>query len=392
MTEAPFLPRGFRILRPLELLNWRPIDIGASVPLESQTACPACAHTLTTLAVLAATPETAIRVGVCTTCGYAGYMDRPARTWISRYYAEVWTHGAEKDIAVLRKKQQPDNPASHAVRKALELLADRSRPILEIGSGYGTMLRFIRSRGFETVIGLESSRHRADTAARATGLPILSGDFESEAVQTELRKHAPFGLIASFHVLEHTYNPGEIIAAASRLQKPGDLLVLGVPNFAGEPAMNILLFLPHLHTFTAEALERLLHRFRYEIIAGNFSNAADLSVIARKISTPKTPKSAGNDYFTLAQKKFRRELALASLAPSGRPFDKDQGHQRYFWSKKDPAQSGFGPYHWYWRISDHLRGRRNFRSLLVEPLAAGAAASPPPVQLRFRDQLFLCIK
>lgn len=384
MTTAPPRTQGFRILEPLELLNWRPIEIGASVPLESQTACPACANGLNTLAVLSATPGTAIRVGVCTTCGYAGYMDRPARAWISRYYAEVWTHGAEKDLAVLRKKQQPDNSSSRAVRRALELLADRSRPILEIGSGYGTMLRFIRSYGVANVIGLESSRRRAETAREATGLSVLSGDFESEAVQAELRKHAPFGIIAAFHVLEHTYNPAEIIAAASRLQDAGDLLVIGVPNFSGEPAMSILLFLPHLHSFTREALERLLHRGGYTVIDGGFSDATDITIITRKISNPGSLQSGGGQYRTRAQEKFRRELALSSLAP--------HAHQRYFWSKKDAALSGIVPHRWHWRIGDRIHGRRNVRSLLIEPLAAGAATSPPPVQLRFRDRLFLCIK
>ncbi len=385
--NAPLLlvPRGFRILRPLELLNWRPIDIGASVPLEPQTACPACAHALNALAVLSGKSGPEIRVGVCEQCGYAGYMDRPARAWISRYYAEVWTHGTEKDIAVLEKKQQPDNPASRAVRKALALLPDRSRPILEIGSGYGTLLRFIQSRGFETVIGLESSRHRAQTAREATGLPILSGDFESTETQAELREHAPFGLIASFHVLEHAYNPEEIIAAAGRLQNPGDLLVLGVPDLAGEPAMNILLFLPHLHTFTADALAALLNRAGYGIVDASFSSGADLSVIARKRNAGHmTNGESQKNYFAAAVEKFKRELAIDSLAPSGA--------QRYFWSKKDAALSGILPSHWYWRMEDCLAGRQNFRSLLIEPLAAGAAPSPPPVQLRFRDQLFLCIK
>lgn len=372
---------GFRILKPLELLNWRPIEIGASVPLESQTACPACANALTALAVLSLNSGPAIRIGVCAACGYTGYRDRPARAWISRYYAEVWSHGAEKDIETLREKQQPDNASSRAVRKALEFLPDRSRPVLEIGSGYGTMLKFIRSRGFGTVIGLESSRRRAETARKATGLPVLSGDFESEAVQAELRKHAPFGLIASFHVLEHTYHPGEIIAAAGRVQEAGDLLVLGVPNFTGEPAMSILLFLPHLHSFTAEALERLLHRGGYTVIDRGFPDATDLTIIARKTSSPRSPQSGGSRSPALAQEKFRRELSLASLAPSGR--------QRYFWSKKDAAQSGIAPHRWHWRISDRLRGQNNFRSLLIEPLRQSADA---PIAIEFDGTLFLCIK
>ena len=390
MNDPRSMSRGFRILQPLELLNWRPIDIGASVPLESQTACPACANALNTLAVLSATSGTAIRVGVCEQCGYTGYMDRPARAWISRYYAEVWTHGTEKDIVSLREKWQPDNPSSRAVRKALALLPDRSRPILEIGSGYGTMLRFALEHGFPNVIGIESSRHRAETAREATGLPILSGDFESEAVQTELRKHAPFGLIYLFHVLEHTYHPAEIIAAIGRLQSPGDILVIGVPNLEGEPAMNILLFLPHLHSFTATALTHLLNRAGYEVVDTSGSDDIGLNVIARKLPPGHSRTAAGANAPPDAVAKFIRELALADLAPSGRPLDAARGKQRYFWSKKDAALSGIEPYRWYWRAADSFRSRRNMRSLLIEPPAEPASSAP--FVFTFAGDPFLCIK
>lgn len=379
-------PAGFRIIRPLELLNWRPVVIDETVPLETWTACPADRLKLRALAALSASGGLIIRIGLCEQCGYTGYLDRPTRSWISRYYADAWSQGAEKDTASLRKKRQPDNPARRALTSALELIRDRSRPILEIGAGYGTLLRFIQGQGFTKVMGLESSRRRAEAAAKATGLPMLAGDFEAGETQTELRKHAPFGLIIAYHVLEHTYDPGEIIAAASRLQNHGDLLVLGMPDVWSEPAMNIILFLPHLHSFSREALERILQHGGYKTVNAGFSDAQNITFIAEKTAAPSTVAATTprNDYYQRAREKFRRELALNRLTPAGR--------QRYLWSKKGAAQPDIKPYRWHWRISDRLSGRLNCRSLLIEPLAARAPAGSTPLSVQFAEGLFLCIK
>lgn len=378
MNVPRSVPRGFRILRPLELLNWRSIAITPAIPLEDQSRCPACGEPLANLALLGG-ERAAIRVGTCRICGYVGYRDRPTREWISRYYAEVWSHGAEKDTAKLAAKRPRENLITASLRSALTAISDRNRPVLEIGAGYGTMLRAVRDAGFASAIGIESSHTRAETARQATGLAILEGDFESPAIQAELIRRAPFGLIYLFHVLEHTYRPAEIIAAASRLQSPGDLLLIGVPNLAGEPAMNILLFLPHLHSFTLTALTSLLNRASYTIIEAGFSDAVNLNVIARKrvhTATPPTMRSA-------IEEKFHRELRLAALRAHGR--------QRYFWSKKDAGRSGIEPYHWYWQLQDRLASRRNIRSLIIEPLAN---TTPPetPFTLAFAHQLFLYIK
>ena len=249
---------GFIVAKPLQLLNWKPLAIGPEIPLEQQSSCPACEILLSPLAALtAAAGQTLIRIGGCQNCGYVGYQDRPTREWMSRYYANIWSARATQDPRVHGPKRQKKNASALATARALGMLPDRSRPVCEIGSGYGTMLAYIRSLGCANVIGTESSRHRA-AAANALGIPVLAGDFESPKIVNELAGRGPFSLIVSFHVLEHTYHPADIIGAAAGLQRPGDLLVIGVPNVLAEPAMTILLFLPHLHSFSAASLSLLL--------------------------------------------------------------------------------------------------------------------------------------
>lgn len=377
---------GFMVTEPLELLNWQRITVEESMPPEVQPACPSCGQLLTEFVRLAAADgHRAIRVGACYHCAYLGYLDRPTREWISRYYDRVWSHGAEKDTEALAAKKQKSNPARSAIERALAMLPDPRAAIVEIGSGYGTMLKFIRANGFLNLIGIESSRRRAEAATRATGFPILSGDFEAPAIQSELARRAPIRLLLAFHVLEHTYHPGEVLAACARLQKSGDLLVLGVPNVWGEPAMNILLFLPHLHSFSASSLAQLINRSGYEVVDSSFSNQAEVILIAKRTTMLVDSRTPARDYGSDLTIKFRRELCLDQPLDAGRTY-------RYFWSKDTATVFGLKPYHWYWRIQDRLAGRSGCRSLLVEPLADDVSIADLPFRVQFARNLFLCIK
>lgn len=374
---------GFRIIRPLELLNWSAVAITPDIPFDSQASCPACQSKLEIAVVLKNGRETRrIRIGTCPMCGYTGYIDRPSRDWISTYYADIWTHSTGKDSSTPGRKTLKENSASRALNFALDALQDTTSAIAEIGCGYGSMLTRVRERGFNNIVGIESSRHRARLAATRTNFPILLGDFESETVMRELEARAPIKLFYSFHVLEHTYHPAEIVEKISALQGPGDLLLFGVPNLAGEPAMNILLFLPHLHTFTLSALRALLARNGYEVIDTRYTDRINLNVIARKLSgvVPRASQPKEN-YLDHVREKFVCELTLNSL--------ESRRAQRYFWSKKNAAQSGIEPYHSYWRIADRLWGRKSLRSILVAPLQKFSSSS---IAIEFSDEIFLAIK
>src|SRR4030095_16561588 len=114
------------------------------------------------------------------------------------------------------------------VKSAGALPVDRSRPVCEIGCGYGANLKHLANAGFARLIGTESSEHRADVVRQGFGFEALTAPFESVETQQSLQTLAPFSIIFSHHVLEHTYHPDEVIAAASRLQAPGDFLIISV--------------------------------------------------------------------------------------------------------------------------------------------------------------------
>ena len=127
---------------------------------------------------------------------------------------------------------------------AKNLPVDRERPVCELGCGWGESLEHLRRAGFTRLVDTEASQHRAAAVRAALDVSALTGAFESAATQRELAALAPYSIIVSSHVLEHTYAPADVIAAAASLQQTGDYLIIAMPNQEGEPPMGVLFFLP----------------------------------------------------------------------------------------------------------------------------------------------------
>ncbi|MEK7108762.1 MAG: class I SAM-dependent methyltransferase, partial [Patescibacteria group bacterium] len=265
---------------------FRPVAMDATVPFESQDQCPVCGTELKTYATLVAERTgRQMRLGCCPSCGYAGYRDRPTREWMARFYRDEWDKGEEKEEDALTPgiPHRLSEAQQTFVRLVAEVASDRGKPLCEIGCGDGALMKAFAEEGFRTLIGVESSRHRALLARAVSGFPVLAGDFESGVVAASLRKRAPIGVFASYHVLEHAYHPLAVIRAAGKLQDEGGYLALATPNFVDEPVPTTMFWLPHLHSFTPRTLAVLLAAGGYEIVKDHLGYRENIMVIARKV-------------------------------------------------------------------------------------------------------------
>jgi SAM-dependent methyltransferase len=323
---------GFRIHEFIELYDRRPVVLDNSIPLSIQANCPADGTPLKIFATLVAVPEksglgTACRggarigVGCCPSCGYVGYRERPTPEWMERFYLESWDRPETKDIEEEVKKtaSRPTIEGGNLWKLLERYHPDTQRFALEIGCGYGRLLKNLERFGFKQLIGVEHSPHRAEVAQRAHEIEVIPGAFESEATQGTLKERAPFSLIFSRHVLEHVYHPARMIELCSSLQQQGDYLVLALPNLEAEVSMSVLLYLPHLHSFGPFSLARLLGRAGYRIINDSSTTPHELFVVAEKEKqNPSTrPFSAASGRYceeTLA--KFSNRLGLACYYPT----------------------------------------------------------------------------
>lgn len=384
---------GFQIHDYVDLHGWRVIDL-AGVPMAAVPACPADGAPLKTLCTLTSrTNGIAVRIGCCPECGHITYVDRPAQEWIYRYYLETWDSATERGTpegraAVLEKLSrtaQASEPS--AVRLARELPIDRSVPVCEIGCGFGGSLRQLAASGFVRLVGIEASRHRADIA-RSGGFDVLTTPFEAPETRDALQARGPFGLIFTAHALEHTYHPDAVFSAASSLQEPGSHLIVSVPNQEGEPSMGVLLFLPHLHSFTATSLARLAARHGYEVADARANTAKNLNMVFRRTLRP-APIAPAADGYRRALEKIVTGLEL------DRPH---VGRRRLWWARRGDiaGQVWAGPPaawgRWNWeRFVNRDRIDRP-RSVLISNLRSDGTPNASPVEIQYRERVSVFFK
>lgn len=167
----------------------------------------------------------------CATCGVATTDPWPPPAELEAAYGD-WYRPAAGRFA---------GPGDRLLRRTRARLAVRvhalapAGPVLDVGSGDGTLVGALRAQGREAA-GLER------------------GDAELTALD------APQAAVIFWHSLEHLPDPAGALAHAARLLLPGGLLVVAVPNAGSLQARAFgddwfALDLPrHLFHFTAPGL------------------------------------------------------------------------------------------------------------------------------------------
>lgn len=294
------------------------LDLDRDAELDKWLLCPSCETHLIPVCILTNGLDQKVRYGLCETCGYMGYMDRPSKNWMISFYSKDWDRAYPKTIVdiqlgtILPKKGiKPSRYLAASLVDSMSL--DKERSVCEMGSGYGEVLKYFKDKGFKNIVGVENSKHRASLVQEALGINVLHGEFENQMVQEELLKRKPIGLIFSHHVLEHVYDPSEIIGKISSLQSEGDHLILSLPNADGEHINYALLYLVHLHSFTKESLELLLNKHGYEIIVDNSPDNLNIIIGAKKTAHPIRKFKTRQDYALTIENRIRKGFALDSI-------------------------------------------------------------------------------
>jgi 2-polyprenyl-3-methyl-5-hydroxy-6-metoxy-1,4-benzoquinol methylase len=99
--------------------------------------------------------------------------------------------------------------------------------LLDVGAGRGELLRVARQEGWDAT-GIETSPTFAEYAARYSGAEVIQKSLEECAFP-----EGTFDAVVLGAVLEHLYNPGEVVREIARILKPGGALFIDVPNEAG---------------------------------------------------------------------------------------------------------------------------------------------------------------
>lgn len=128
--------------------------------------------------------------------------------------------------------QKKDQAIEFRHKAALEMV-DQG-PVLDIGCGDGLFLRLLAKKGLSGE-GIDISP-KAIEKCQIQGLKAQILDFTAEDLPYS---DNTFGTVSILDVLEHVYQPTEIVSKAKRI---ANQLVISVPNFNSLPARLQVLF------------------------------------------------------------------------------------------------------------------------------------------------------
>jgi len=148
----------------------------------------------------------------------------------------------------------------------LDLVKEKN--VLDVGCGDGLMLEILKSKGIKCA-GIDISDIAVEKC-KNKGLDVRLVDFSDSTLPYQ---DESFDLIIFSDVLEHMYNPKNILFEAKRVARS---ILISVPNFNSLPA-RIQMFLGkvpennkknkgHIYWFNYENLKRMLNKNDLEIV------------------------------------------------------------------------------------------------------------------------------
>ena len=160
-----------------------------------------------------------------------------------------------------------------ALARNLERLPAAGARLLDVGCGNGNFLEFASRAGWQ-VRGLDLDPV-AVAAARARGLDVLEGTIDLLDGES-----ACYDRITLSHVLEHVFDPLDLLVRCHRLLKPGGVLWLETPNMqsAGRasfgPYWRGLEPPRHLSLFSRKCLKDIIGKIGFSTVEDRFSSFA----------------------------------------------------------------------------------------------------------------------
>ena len=173
-----------------------------------------------------------------------------------------WTTGHGEELK---------GPSADKDRRSLsvkELLYKNSiNSVLDFGCGSGEMLQVFDSEFNISVKGLEPE-NKARLLAQEKGFEIVSSISEFKA------KSEKFDLVTLFHVIEHLYDPINLLIEIKSLLNQDGLLVIETPNsqdaliklYESEAFRNFTYWSHHPYLYSNKSIEILLQSAGYEIL------------------------------------------------------------------------------------------------------------------------------
>lgn len=235
-----------------------PLCHGETTLYASGTLTPAAYFQETQTYQIAAGNDTArLDVYRCRVCGHGFTPLDIGSDVIERWYAT-----RSPDTVYLQDLPARKRTAQRILQKVERLRGTRG-DLFDIGAGPGIFLSEAAKRGWH-VRGIESAEWAVEYGQRTLGVPTLR---QATIASLLSEPSASMDVITAFDVIEHLVHPEFLVREASRILRPGGLLVLTTPRFDSLLARVMgrrwyCIFPAHIHLFTRTSLSTLLRRFQ----------------------------------------------------------------------------------------------------------------------------------
>lgn len=216
----------------------------------------------------------------CTGCDLV-YVDCPPTQEV---LAENY-HDADYDSA--EEAEHAADSYAKAIQPVLQRLQGRMADALEIGTGTAVFLARMKDAGFANVVGVEPSVAAIEAALPERKPWIREGIFVEDNFAPE-----SFDLITCFMTLEHVREPGDLVASALRLLRPGGAFVGVTHDYRSfvNKALGVrspIVDIEHMQLFSAASSKALLEtRGFVDVEAEAFANAYKPSYWMRLFPMP----------------------------------------------------------------------------------------------------------
>jgi SAM-dependent methyltransferase len=253
-----------------------------------------------------------LRAVICKSCGLVWLDPRPFDA--REFY--------EKEYRVAYKSAYTPKP-KHIVRAGkvalsrldkIRQLFPASKAILDVGTGGGEFAYLLQSLGHK-VSGVEPNRGYADYSVKEYDLKVQLGFVQECAFLPE-----SFDVITIWHVLEHTENPGAVLALLRSWLKSDGILVVEVPNIEATcQSPKSTFHEAHLYYFNLATLSGLAEKNELYVDWHTMSSdGGNMTVFLRRKASLIPPSSGGTIHgnferictIVRAHTSFRHSLRL----------------------------------------------------------------------------------
>jgi SAM-dependent methyltransferase len=203
-------------------------------------------------------------VVACARCGMCFATGLPDQQRFAEYYADSSKYDLSASGAVLLETdvQRYSDQAEFVAAN----VADRTAPVLDVGTATGGFLQALRAKGFEHPCGVDPSPDAVRVATDEFGLDVIVGGLDA----AESWGHK-FGLVSYVAVLEHVLEPRDQVRAVSRFLQPGGFVFVSVPDagsFMDHVSAPFQEFsVEHINFFTRLSLANALGAEGYALVA-----------------------------------------------------------------------------------------------------------------------------